>query len=43
MLLTPPEPLSQILLAIPMYLLFECGLLLSRILLPERLVECEKS
>lgn len=42
MVLTPPDVFSQTLLAIPMYVLFECGLLLSRILLPERLVECEK-
>lgn len=31
MLLTPPDPASQFLLAIPMYLLFEIGLLLSAI------------
>ena len=37
MLLTPPDFLSQTLLAIPMYLLYESGLLLSRILLRERL------
>lgn len=30
MLLTPPDPASQFLLAIPMYLLFEIGLLVSR-------------
>ena len=32
MLLTPPDPASQIMLAIPMWLLFEAGLLLSRML-----------
>ncbi|MEM8593330.1 MAG: twin-arginine translocase subunit TatC [Pseudomonadota bacterium] len=32
MLLTPPDPVSQTLLAIPMWLLFEFGLLLSRLL-----------
>lgn len=32
MLLTPPDPASQIMLAIPMWLLFEIGLLLSRML-----------
>ncbi|MCW8934942.1 MAG: twin-arginine translocase subunit TatC [Gammaproteobacteria bacterium] len=32
MLLTPPDPASQIMLAIPMWLLFEIGLLLSRAL-----------
>jgi sec-independent protein translocase protein TatC len=36
MLLTPSDPLSQTFLAIPIYLLYECGLLLSRFLLPER-------
>lgn len=30
MLLTPPDPASQVMLAIPMWLLFELGLLLSR-------------
>jgi sec-independent protein translocase protein TatC len=29
MVLTPPDVISQILLALPMYLLFEIGLLLS--------------
>jgi len=32
MLLTPPDPASQVMLAIPMWLLFELGLLFSRIL-----------
>ncbi len=32
MLLTPPDPASQIMLAIPMWFLFEVGLLLSRVL-----------
>ncbi|WP_027858342.1 twin-arginine translocase subunit TatC [Marinobacterium jannaschii] len=31
MLLTPPDIISQSLLAVPMWLLFECGLLMSRI------------
>lgn len=30
--LTPPDPLSQILMAVPMWLLYECGLLLARML-----------
>jgi len=30
MLLTPPDPMSQILLAVPMWLLFEVGLFISR-------------
>jgi len=36
MLLTPPDVISQTLLAVPMWLLFEIGLLMSRILLPDR-------
>lgn len=32
MLLTPPDPASQVMLAIPMWLLFELGLLLSRMI-----------
>ena len=36
MLLTPPDVISQTLLALPMWLLFELGLLMSRILLPDR-------
>lgn len=34
--LTPPDVLSQALLAIPMYLLYEAGMILARILLPEK-------
>jgi sec-independent protein translocase protein TatC len=36
MLLTPPDVISQTLLALPMWLLFEIGLLMSRLLLPHR-------
>ncbi len=36
MLLTPPDIISQTLLALPMWILFEIGLLMSRILLPDR-------
>jgi sec-independent protein translocase protein TatC len=36
MLLTPPDVISQTLLALPMWLLFEVGLLMARILLPHR-------
>jgi sec-independent protein translocase protein TatC len=36
MMLTPPDVISQTLLALPMWLLFEIGLLMSRILLPNR-------
>lgn len=34
MLLTPPDVISQTLLAVPVYLLFELGILMSRILVP---------
>jgi sec-independent protein translocase protein TatC len=36
MFLTPPDVFSQALLAIPMYVLYEAGLILSRFLLPEK-------
>jgi sec-independent protein translocase protein TatC len=36
MLLTPPDVISQTLLALPIWLLFEIGLVLARILLPHR-------
>ncbi len=36
MLLTPPDVFSQTLLAIPMYLLYEGGLLMARLLLPTK-------
>jgi len=36
MLLTPPDVISQTLLALPMWLLFEVGILMSQILLPHR-------
>ena len=36
MLLTPPDVISQTLLALPMWALFEIGLILSRFLLPHR-------
>jgi sec-independent protein translocase protein TatC len=35
MLLTPPDVISQTLLAVPVYLLFEAGILMSRFLLPD--------
>lgn len=34
MLLTPPDILSQTLLALPVYLLYEVGILAARILVP---------
>ncbi len=36
MLLTPPDVISQTLLALPMWLLFEAGIVMARILLPHR-------
>jgi len=36
MLLTPPDVISQTLLAVPMWLLFETGIFFARILLPQR-------
>jgi sec-independent protein translocase protein TatC len=36
MLLTPPDVISQTLLALPMWLLFEVGIVMSRVLLPHR-------
>lgn len=39
MFLTPPDIFSQTLLAVPMYLLYETGIVMSRVLLKERLAE----
>jgi sec-independent protein translocase protein TatC len=36
MLLTPPDVISQTLLALPMWALFEVGLLMAQLLLPHR-------
>lgn len=36
MFLTPPDVFSQTLLAVPMYLLYEVGLIMARIMLPEK-------
>jgi len=43
MLLTPPDVISQTLLALPMWLLFEVGILMSRILLPHRKTRTEEA
>ena len=43
MLLTPPDVISQTLLAVPMWLLFEVGLLCSRIMLRRRKAAMETS
>lgn len=36
MLLTPPDIISQTLLAVPIYLLYEVGIVMAKIMLPER-------
>jgi len=36
MLLTPPDIISQVLLAIPMWLLFELGIVLSKLIKPTK-------
>jgi sec-independent protein translocase protein TatC len=36
MLLTPPDVISQTLLAVPIYLLFEVGIIMSRVIVPKR-------
>jgi sec-independent protein translocase protein TatC len=36
MLLTPPDVISQTLLAVPVYLLYEAGLLMCRFMLSEK-------
>lgn len=43
MLLTPQDVFSQTLLAVPMYLLFEGGLIMARILLPEKMARAPET
>jgi sec-independent protein translocase protein TatC len=43
MLLTPPDVISQTLLALPMWLLFEIGIVMSRILIKEQATEEEEA
>jgi sec-independent protein translocase protein TatC len=43
MVLTPPDVISQTLLALPMWLLFETGILLARLLLPHRVTKSGES
>ncbi len=44
MLLTPPDIISQTLLAVPMYLLFEAGIIMSKVLVPGyKEVEAQKA
>jgi sec-independent protein translocase protein TatC len=42
MFLTPPDVFSQTLLAVPMYLLYEGGLIMAKIMLPEKTRAVEK-
>jgi sec-independent protein translocase protein TatC len=35
-ILTPPDPLSQLLMAIPMWLLYEVGVILARMMVRKR-------
>ena len=41
MLVTPPDVISQTLLAVPVYLLYECGILLAKVLSKPKEVESE--
>lgn len=41
MFITPPDVLSQTLVAIPMYLLYEAGIIMARVLLPAGVVDAE--
>jgi sec-independent protein translocase protein TatC len=43
MLLTPPDVISQTLLAIPMWVLYELGVLFAKILLPHRAAKSEET
>lgn len=42
MFLTPPDAISQTLLAVPIYVLYESGLLMARVLLRDRLKEAQE-
>ena len=42
MFLTPPDVISQTLLAVPMYALYEAGLVMARFLLPEKMKPVEE-
>jgi sec-independent protein translocase protein TatC len=43
MLLTPPDVISQVLLALPVWLLFEAGLIASRIIFKDRELEADEA
>jgi sec-independent protein translocase protein TatC len=42
MLLTPPDVISQVLLALPMWLLYECGIIIGRRITPKQKPEDEE-
>lgn len=42
MFLTPPDMISQALLAVPMYLLYEGGIIMAKILMPEKMNPAEE-
>jgi sec-independent protein translocase protein TatC len=41
MLLTPPDIISQTLLAVPIYLLYEAGIIMARIMVPEKAADAD--
>ena len=41
MILTPPDVISQVLLAVPMWILFEAGVIVSAMIFKERLAQEE--
>jgi sec-independent protein translocase protein TatC len=44
MLLTPPDVISQTLLAVPVYILFEAGIVMARVMVPgHKEVEAQQS
>jgi len=43
MLLTPPDVVSQLILAVPMWLLFEAGIIVARIFLKDRIANLKKA
>ncbi len=42
MLLTPPDVISQTLLAVPVYLLYELGIIMARVLVPKKVDESDE-
>jgi sec-independent protein translocase protein TatC len=43
MFLTPPDMISQTMLAVPMYALYEAGIVMAKIMLPEKIKEAEQA